>query len=102
MKAVLLVAALVVGSDDRDGATNATVVNKIPPHERIREWMTLTDLCALLGQPIRSIPEEASRTVWRLRPDEFGRIYQVYCWVDKETQKTTLKVIVIYPPLVKK
>jgi hypothetical protein len=51
MHALLLAAALAVGSGDgRDGATDGRTVDEPPPHTLLREEMTRKEVQALLGK----------------------------------------------------
>jgi hypothetical protein len=82
MHAILLMAALAVGSGDgRDGATDARTVDKTPPYARLRVGMALDDALKPLERESTSSDWLCFRgrtvMIYRFGPDEFGRYHPV-------------------------
>jgi hypothetical protein len=79
MYAVLMAAALAVGSGDgRDGATDARMVESVPPYTLLRKGMSYWQVCELLGRESFGVNVRNNWTwCYNLSPDPFGRRYQV-------------------------
>jgi len=81
MHALLLAAALAVGSGDgRDGATDGRTVDKTPPYARLRVGMDLHDAESLMFAESTSsdsffVTDGSEVLICRFGPDLFGRYH---------------------------
>jgi hypothetical protein len=77
-----LIAAFAVGSGDgRDGATDARTVEQVPPYALLRIGMDFSQVMDLVGRPDKVIAWPlplGDELVYCLKPDWFGRRYEVH------------------------
>ena len=94
MHAILLMAALAVGSGDgRDGATDGRTVDKTPPYARVRAGMHLHDALKLLERESTSSDWFHGQTaiIYRFGPDQFG-VYHTVIMEKKDDLVATCEV----------
>jgi hypothetical protein len=79
MRALLLAAALAVGSGDgRDGATDGRMVKEVPPYRLLRVGMTYEDVKKLLGKLHHGFVADGYFTMYfKVGPDRLGTYYKV-------------------------